>query len=252
MAKATNSWDDLFRELVKFRAEFGHCSVPAQWEKNPQLGRWVAVQRYRHKLGELPAGPVAQLEKLGFVWSASDNAWQSMFDQIVQFRQKHGHCDVPTQWPENPHLANWVANQRHRKKRGTLSAERVRRLDSVGFLWAAKRRKDVAGAEPPAGEERRAATVKGEPVPEERLYHVGVGVYVQHNGVGKPPARIERYVKEHGELPPYIPLPALPTEFRLGGDLVVTPKRLTWPGKGPLPADVLDFVCENGVLPPRR
>ena len=253
MTKQSLNWNDMYELLVQFRADYGHCNVPAQWRKNLQLGRWVAVQRYRRKIGELPPQNVKLLDKLSFIWSASDSAWNAMHQQLVQFKQQQGDCDVPTQWPENPHLANWVANQRHRRKKGTLSADRVRKLEAIGFVWSVYRHK-VAG-------EHRDSTVNARPAAEadaatgleERLYHVGVGIYVQYNGVGKVPAKIDKYVRDHnGEYPPYIPLPTRATEFRVGGDLVVASKRLGWAGKGPLPEEVLDYVCENGVLPSHR
>ncbi len=83
----------------------------------------------------------------------------------------------------------------------------------------------------------------------ERLYFVGAGRYVQYTGEGDYPPAVEHWMKHHGgELPPFMPLPAHPVEFHVdeewGGRYVIP-----WPGNGPLPEPVLDYICENGVLP---
>ena len=53
MARQSVDWENMFRALEAYRKEHGDCQVPANWKKNVQLGRWVAMQRYRHKIGEL-------------------------------------------------------------------------------------------------------------------------------------------------------------------------------------------------------
>ena len=248
MSRQSLNWDDMYRALESFRKERGHCNVCANWEKNPQLGRWVAMQRYRRKIGELSAKCVDRLSKLGFVWSPTDAVWNEMFERLLVFREKHGTCDVPSQWMEDPHLANWVANQRHRKKMGSLLPDRAKRLDDAKFVWAvygkSKERGEVGKAAKPAPD-------KVEPEAEERLYLAGPGTYIQHDGSPKLPAKLERYIASHrGDFPPYIPLPRGPIVFQVGDDLSGRRRKITWSGKGALPELVHKFVEENGTLPP--
>lgn len=35
--------------------------------------------------------------------------WNQRFQEMVEFRQKFGHCLVPLNWPTNPSLAHWVS-----------------------------------------------------------------------------------------------------------------------------------------------
>ena len=44
-------------------------------------------------------------------------------------------------------------------------------------------------------------------------------------------------------------LPSKPTVFRTG-DLQLSDLKVRWKGSGKLPGKVLDYVRENGVLPP--
>lgn len=125
MTNPSPNWNAMVKALAAFHQAHGHGNVPAAWPKDRQLGRWVAAQRYRRKVGELPPEQVAQLDHLGFVWSAPEATWESLFAQLAEFKRRYGHCAVPTPWPENPRLATWVSNQRHRKKTGALPPARA-------------------------------------------------------------------------------------------------------------------------------
>lgn len=248
MAKQSLDWDTMARELAAFRKKFGHCRVLTSEKKYAQLGRWVAKQRYRHRIGELPSECVEQLNRLGFVWAPADEAWNRMFEKLVAFRARFGHCDVPSQWPEDVHLANWVASQRHRRKMRVLSAERIKRLDALQFEWAiyGRPKKQKPAEHKPKASEKAMA---GETC--ERIYHVGVGTYVQYSGRGEKPALLRQYLTEHnGEHPPYIPLPGGPVVFKLGALIGSGVRNIRWPGKGKLPREVMAHVEEHGVLPP--
>ena len=68
--------------------------------------------------------------------------WTEKFDQLVKFQQVHGHCNVPTHWPQNPALAQWVKRQRYQYKlkhelgqHSTLNDEREAMLVGIGFSW---------------------------------------------------------------------------------------------------------------------
>jgi len=82
-----------------------------------------------------------------------------------------------------------------------------------------------------------------------RLYYLGGARYVQHIGAGQPPPEVLVYTEQHyGEGPPYIPLPAGPTDFelRVNGSREI----VSWDGEGPLPEPVLTYVREEHALPP--
>lgn len=67
--------------------------------------------------------------------------WSEKFEDLCEFRRQYGHCHVPHTYTENAPLAQWVKRQRYQYKlksegkRSTLSDERVRLLDQIGFIW---------------------------------------------------------------------------------------------------------------------
>ncbi|KAL3930438.1 MAG: hypothetical protein SGARI_004483, partial [Bacillariaceae sp.] len=72
------------------------------------------------------------------------DAWTSSLEQLIEFRRKHGHANVPHTSKEYPSLGRWVKRQRYQyklmqegKKESTMTPERAQVLEQVGFTWDA-------------------------------------------------------------------------------------------------------------------
>ena len=71
----------------------------------------------------MTAARVAQLDKLGFAWKLSAGAvrdgagCETQLVKLRNYKRRHGDCNVPARWAEDPRLGNWVSNQRSRKKK---------------------------------------------------------------------------------------------------------------------------------------
>ena len=128
-------WDATFTQLQQFYKTHGHCAVPQHSSGNRKLGTWLLVQRQAKRKGLLPAERIQKLGTLGIDWQPHEAAWEEKFGQLVEFKNKHDHCAVPTGWPKNKKLAIWVAVQRRQKKARKLSEDRIKKLDSIGFIW---------------------------------------------------------------------------------------------------------------------
>ena len=59
-----------------------------------------------------------------------------MFAELRIFKDREGHCNVPSSYTSNPELYHWVGHQR--RKRVTMSKERASELESIGFTWGIK------------------------------------------------------------------------------------------------------------------
>ena len=129
------SWDVRYGELVAYRAQHGDCDVPVEYPKHPPLGIWCDTQRQRRRHGTLSADRARRLDELVFVWAPQDHAWEEMFGALVTYKARYGDCNVPEHLAENRRLAKWLPHQLRFKKRGTLSADRVRRLEALGVAW---------------------------------------------------------------------------------------------------------------------
>jgi len=96
---------------------------------------WVNTQRQAKRAGTLSEERIKRLNALGFVWDPIDAVWEQRFAELVAYKAQDGDCHVPNKYPENPALGVWVNNQRGRKRAGTLSQERIKRLDALGCVW---------------------------------------------------------------------------------------------------------------------
>ena len=129
-------WEVMFQQLVEFKKAHGHCDVPDRWPENPHLSNWVSKLSSRRKKGQLSKERIRRLDEIGFIWDRLEANWDEMFAALVEFKEAHGHCNVPNWWLKNPKLSKWVSHQRSFHKKGKLSEERISRLDGViGFQW---------------------------------------------------------------------------------------------------------------------
>ena len=71
-------------------------------------------------------------EEIGFNWTPYSNDWDSKYEELVLYHNENGHCNVPVRHEQ---LGNWVNRQRQQYKLEKLSAERIRRLEEIGFKW---------------------------------------------------------------------------------------------------------------------
>ena len=96
-----NGWLIRYEELIAFKQQHGHCNVPTRYVQNKSLGLWVSTQRHQYGLlckGEsscITAERIAALEKIGFEWGLNyDSLWLTRYDELIAFKQHHGHCNV--------------------------------------------------------------------------------------------------------------------------------------------------------------
>ena len=70
------------------------------------------------KSTQLTADRIEKLTEVGFVWKPRVS-WEERFDELVEFKDEFGHCNVSQNYAANPALAKWVRTQRQitRKRR---------------------------------------------------------------------------------------------------------------------------------------
>ena len=67
--------------------------------------------------------------------SDQQQRWEQHLTGLLAYKERFGHCKVPRLWPEDPHLGEWVYNQRKKHRHGRLQPEHFDRLDQIGFVW---------------------------------------------------------------------------------------------------------------------
>jgi len=71
--------------------------------------------------------------------SAFQKRWNEKYDLLVEYKQEHGHCNVPRNDIFNGQkLGFWADKQRRFYKEGKLPEDRIDRLNEIGFDWSPK------------------------------------------------------------------------------------------------------------------
>jgi hypothetical protein len=156
-------WEVQLARLAAYKAEHGDCNVRVRacWPEDPRLGTWVHTQRQgKRKLdrGEPSLGMTveraARLAALGFAWTLGQTGaapkaadWEAQLARLAAHKRRHGDCNVPQGWSEDPRLGRWVTNQRNRKRKldrdepsEGMTAARAARLTALGFAWEGTKR----------------------------------------------------------------------------------------------------------------
>lgn len=140
-------WSEKFEELCEYKDKMGHCLVPHTFRENLALARWVKRQRYQYKLmleaksSTMTADRVKALDDIGFVWDSQGAAWGERLGELQQFRQTYVHCNVPSNFNDNPRLATWIKCQRRQYKLymegkpSNMTPQRIQHLENLGFEW---------------------------------------------------------------------------------------------------------------------
>jgi hypothetical protein len=151
------SWHDHFLQLQNLSS---HGTIHLQPGTNPELEQWIAHQRHMYqemKKGnptELSQERKVLLDALGIEWESpvgnypmsndldSDDAqddslrFNEKCSRLMNFKDIHGHTNVPADYKEDPDLGKWVSRQRELFHKGLLPHERVSILSQVGFNFS--------------------------------------------------------------------------------------------------------------------
>ncbi len=132
-------WERGFRQLLQYVERHGHARVPQSYTVDGyRLGTWVVKQRGRHAEGTLDAHREQRLEDLpGWTWDPLAEKWEEGFCRLADYVARHGDARVPASYTVDGYqLGAWVGHQRSSHAKGTLDADRERRLQALsGWTW---------------------------------------------------------------------------------------------------------------------
>ncbi|KAL7498301.1 hypothetical protein ACHAWT_008679 [Skeletonema menzelii] len=129
-------WDTTFEELKRYKAKHGTIDIPDSDESNAELAGWIKCQRRYQKDKSLKKDRYEKLKAMGFDFGGPSQvrmSWDNQFQAIVDFKVKHGHLKIPTNYEANPSLYFWIGTQRQSYKHGKLSEERIHKLTELGL-----------------------------------------------------------------------------------------------------------------------
>jgi hypothetical protein len=180
-------WSHYIKLLKAYKKQYGDFSVPSQWKKDRQFSQWVEnISKHPERV---PPKINAELQKMGFDFNPVPD-WDSMFFRLKVFFEEHGHSYIPPNRKDLEYLFDWTIRQKQLK--AILTAQQVKKLNSVDFDWNVSDRKMVAW-EMMYKELENFKTVFGHvKVPQDYRDNLKLGGWVAHQRKNKTEGKLSR------------------------------------------------------------
>ena len=134
-------WETRFLLAQQFYKEQGHLLIPHDYVRgNVKLGRWIGTQRQNYFKRDNPFFTQERINKLntiGMVWDCAQVYWDKLYEELEEYKKIYGNIRVPQDYitPRGNALGSWVNLQRLKYKYGTLTEDKVKKLEILGIIW---------------------------------------------------------------------------------------------------------------------
>lgn len=124
------------KALVDFKIKYGRTPRRNNPTDSKMMNRWNNITVAALK-GLVPTPLMSLLSEHGLMRKTEEQRWRAKILALRTFVAKYKKFPtLRSAYLEERALSNFVARQRRRKKRGTLSITRIQDLDSIpGFEW---------------------------------------------------------------------------------------------------------------------
>ena len=132
-------WSYGFDQLKKYLQNNVNSLMPGSFidDDGFKLGQWVRSQRNRKDLSQEKRLKLESLE--GFLWNLDGQVWNDCFQDLKDFSEKNGHCNVPKTvlMRNGKRLWFWRDNQCIKSNRKNLTQDQIDKLESLpNWSWS--------------------------------------------------------------------------------------------------------------------
>ena len=136
-------WNSRFELLKEFVNEFDRLPRYSEVYKGVKIGYWVATQKMTYtSRGSLLPEKIKKLEAIGVQFESNictDEEWNSNFDLLREFVSKFNRLPRYKEVYKDFKIGVWLSSQKMiHNNRGSLSEERVKKLESIGVILGDK------------------------------------------------------------------------------------------------------------------
>lgn len=131
-----SGWREKYDKMVEFKNKYGHLDIP---KEQSSLYRFQNLQKKKYSEGKLSNKKIELLNAIGIEWNYIKNRnevqWQNRLREIREFKNEHGHLDVPR---SNTSLYKFLSKQRNLYLKGELIESRITDLINEGVCLTSK------------------------------------------------------------------------------------------------------------------
>ena len=143
--KLEQVWNEYYMAAKDYYDKHGNidCPIDYRTEDGKKLGQWIAGQR-QIRLGNakrskgLSKDRIEKLDAIGMNWVGVMNAkWDMHYAEAKMYYEDHGNLDPQTKFVTDTGFAlgRWLKVQIQNYHNGTLSPDRVDKLNEIGMTW---------------------------------------------------------------------------------------------------------------------
>lgn len=148
--KIEDPWEIGFKHAEQYYKNFGDLSVSTNYvcDDGYRLGTWIVNQRNNYnnpsKYHKVTEEQAQRLENIGIKWKR-DNPWEKSFGIANRYYKQHGNLTVSRDLRiDGLKLYDWIIDQRKKYRKGQLSADRIKKLNSIGMDWKDAKTNEIA------------------------------------------------------------------------------------------------------------
>ena len=141
-----DTWEEKYELAKKYYEEHGNLLIPYHYKINGiNLGSWISRQRQDYKNKKLIQERIDLLNEIKVVWNikrytknmtTNDAKWEEKYELAKKYYDEHGNLLIPQRYEINGvYLGHWISNQRELYKDGSLSEERIKKLEVIAMVW---------------------------------------------------------------------------------------------------------------------
>lgn len=133
-------WIMMYKLAVEYQEKHGNLNIPQYYvtSDGKSLGLWLQTQRNNYREGKLKQERIKLLEDIGIIWKVNQRyTWEEMFLLAKKYYEENANLLIPKDYkaPNGANVGLWLFTQRSSYRKGTLSEERVKALESIGVVW---------------------------------------------------------------------------------------------------------------------
>ena len=148
------AWNKMYELAKKYYEYYGDLKIPQKFktingyesdENGYNLGFWISNQRVKYKNGTLFEDKIKKLEKIGMTFkNINDDTWNKMYELAKKYYEHYGNLKIPQMFKtvngfekseKGYNLGFWISNQRINHKNGTLSEDKIKKLEKIGMMF---------------------------------------------------------------------------------------------------------------------
>ncbi|MBR3229518.1 MAG: Helicase associated domain protein [Bacilli bacterium] len=154
-----DQWDRMYKLVKAYYETHGDLLIPQRFNttngidkdiNGNNLGKWINKQRQKYKNSSLSQDRIEKLEAIGMIWNILDYQWIKMYELAKAYYETYGNLLISKGFNtknginkdiNSSDLGQWIIKQRQKYRKGSLSQDKIEKLELIGMVWNVRKNK---------------------------------------------------------------------------------------------------------------